>query len=55
MEINIKATIDYDFEKAEFFLAEFDVVKTDEQTGSAVPKISPRKPGFQRERERSTG
>jgi hypothetical protein len=49
MEINITATVDYDYEKDEFFLAEFNVVKTDEEAGSAAPKKSPRKPRFQRE------
>ena len=52
MDIRINATIDYDGEKDKFFLAEFDVVTTDEQTGSAVSKKSPRKPGFQRECKR---
>jgi hypothetical protein len=55
MEIKIKANIDYDFEKATFYLAEFDVVKTDDPATGNVPKKSPRKPGFLRDCQRSTG
>jgi hypothetical protein len=29
MEIEIKATLDFDFEKDKFYLAEFDVKQTD--------------------------
>jgi hypothetical protein len=38
MEIKIKAEIDYDFEKAEFFLAAFDVERTDGQAAGSVPR-----------------
>jgi hypothetical protein len=56
MKLSIKAKIDYDHDKQEFFLAEpveIDWVKTDEQTGGAVPKKPARKPSVQRESKRS--
>ena len=42
LNIEIKATIDYDFEKKEFFLAELDVKKDPE------PKLKPKQPARNR-------
>jgi hypothetical protein len=53
VEIKIKASIVYDYEKAKFYLAEFDVDKTDERAGCSTPKESVRKPGFQAKCQRS--
>jgi hypothetical protein len=47
MEIKINAKIDYDFEKAQFYLAEWEVIKTDEYAGRTTLKKSPHKPGSQ--------
>jgi hypothetical protein len=40
MEIKIKAEIDYDFEKAEFYLAAFEVERTDDPAGSVPRKTT---------------
>jgi hypothetical protein len=45
MEIKIKAEIDYDFEKAEFYLAAFEVERTDDPAGS-VPRENDQQPSF---------
>jgi len=54
MELKIKASIDYDYEKAKFYLAELDVEKADEQPRRTTLKESVRKPGLQRKFKRSS-
>jgi hypothetical protein len=54
MEINIKVDIGYDERRDQFYLADFDVVKTDTQTGKAYQKKSDRQPRLQPVCERSS-
>jgi hypothetical protein len=49
MEINIKVDLGYDERRDKFFLADFEVVKTDDQTEKAPQKKSAQQPGSQRE------
>lgn len=44
MEIKITANIEFDYEKSKFYLAEFDVVKTDDPTTSRNARYSRRGP-----------
>jgi hypothetical protein len=53
MELTVKAKIDYDFQKAEFFLVDLETDKTGDTTTVNVPKKSSRKPRLQRESKRS--
>lgn len=53
MEINIKVDIGLDEERDQFYLADFDVVKTDDQTGKAPKGKRDRQPGSQRERKQN--
>jgi hypothetical protein len=53
MDINIKVDLGYDETRDQFYLADFDVVKTDTQTGKAPKGKRDRQPSSQPICERS--
>jgi hypothetical protein len=53
LEINIKATLDYDFEKAQFFLAEFDVETSPKDRQANQRRNTPKEPCSNRDYDQS--